>query len=360
VSRSSLRDERSMAGSGYRYLQEGLVAFGNGIADLADEDERIVAGSADLIVSTLFIEFALRHPKRIFQFGIAERNMISAAAGLASTGLRPYVSTFGAFASLMCLEQIRTDLAYPNMPVRVVGTHSGLALGYLSTSHHSTEDLSALRGISNLTIVSPPDGATAAALARSMVDWPTPIYFRLGRGRDEGLYDEIPAEYEPGVPHTVRSGSDLILVATGIMVKRAATAAELLAADGISATVLDVHTIKPFAGDLVAELVSHHSAIVTIEEHNIEGGLGTLVSEALFARDVHRPLYKHGLRDEFAVNGPPNHVYRYYGLDAVGITTVAKRLLATTTSRGNLPPSEALWTSDDKSLILKEYDLAKG
>ncbi len=351
----ALRDPRSMSGNGYRYLQEGLVTFGRGLADLADHDERIVVGSADLTVSTLLTEFAARHPRRTFQFGISERNMVSAAAGMASTGLRPYVSTFAAFASLMCLEQIRTDLAYPDMPVRIVATHAGLALGFLSTSHHATEDLAALRGIANLTVLSPADGATAVAMAAATVDWPTPIYFRLGRGRDEGTYAEVPADYRPGAPHVARTGSDLLIAATGIMVTRSLAAAERLAELGIQASVVDVHTIKPFPADAVAEIAARHPMVLTVEEHTTEGGLGSIVAEALFLRDVRVPMYKHGIRDEFAIIGPPHHQYRYYGLDPEGIATVAQRSLEIRRGDGHSGPSpDHLWHEADRERVLRE------
>ena len=350
----TLQDPRSMSGHGYRYLQEGLVTFGRGLADLADHDERIVVGSADLTVSTLLTEFTARHPRRSFQFGISERNMVSAAAGMASTGLRPYVSTFAAFASLMCLEQIRTDLAYPDMPVRIVATHAGLALGFLSTSHHATEDIAALRGVANLTVLSPADGETAVAMAAATVDWPTPIYFRLGRGRDEGTYPSVPEGYVPGPPHLARAGSDLLIVATGIMVGRSLEAARLLAADGIEAAVVDAHTLRPFPDAALAELAQGHRRVLVVEEHNVEGGLGSLVAEALFRAGLVMPMYKHGLQDEFAIIGPPHHQYRYYGLDADGIRLVAGRLLEHADRGGTARSPEGLWAEADRQRILDD------
>jgi transketolase len=350
-----LLDERSMSGQGYRSLQGGLIEFGRGLADLADRDRRIVAGSADLTVSTLLVEFAQRHPSRYFQFGISERNMVSAAAGMASTGLRPYVSTFASFASLMCIEQIRTDLAYPEMPVRVVATHAGLALGFLATSHHATEDLSALRGIANLMVLSPADGACGVALAAASVDHPGPIYFRLGRGRDEGTYPVIPHDYRPGAPHVARTGRDLLIVATGIMVGRALQAATELAASGVEATVVDVHTIRPFPADRIAELAAGHPAVLVVEEHNTEGGLGTMVAEAMALAGVTAPIAKHGIPDEYAIIGPPHHQYRYYGLDAEGIVTVGRRLLDLLDAPGRRGAVGRLWHAEDRARILREH-----
>lgn len=355
--RAALNDPRSMSGADYRVLQEGLIRFGDGLADLADSDERIVAGSADLTVSTLLTTFAERHSDRFFQFGISERNMVSVAAGLATVGFIPFVSTFAAFASLMCVEQIRTDLAYPRVPVRVIGTHAGVALGFLSTSHHATEDLGLLRSISGLTILSPPDGETALRLIAETMEWPGPIYLRLGRGRDEGTYSTPPADYRPGTPHVARTGQDVALVATGIMVKRALEAAEILAGRGITASVLDVHTIKPFDGEAIAKAVSGHQAAVTIEEHNTNGGLGSMVAEALFEHRIVVDLYKHGLHDEYAIIGPPNHQLDYYGLNGEGIAAVSSRLLER--GRSGTWSGDHLWSAEDRQsvLIAKRPDL---
>lgn len=350
-----LKDPGSMDGSATRKLQTGLIAFGSALADVADGDPRIVAGSADLKSSTLLSAFADRHPGRFFQFGISERNMISAAAGMATTGLIPYVSSFASFAGLLCYENIRTDLAYPGVPVRVIATHAGIAMGFFATSHHATEDIAALRAVANLMVLSPADGITAAALLKATVDHPQPIYFRLGRGRDEGAYEALPAGYGPGDPHRIRQGRDLLIVATGLMVGRAAKAADLLAKRGISATVLDVHTLKPFSDNFVAELSAEHQAVLCVEEHNTQGGLGTMVQEALGARRIAVPSFKHGLQDEFAIIGPPNQCYRYYGLDEEGIALVGERLLEGRSNSGKCPP---LWRDEDKRRILEEVGRA--
>ena len=318
-----LRNEKSFDSINTRRLAKQLVIVGRALADLADHDERIVAGSADLKFSTLLSEFEDRHPDRFFQFGISERNMVSAAAGMAACGLIPYVGTFASFAGLLCYEAIRTDLAYPYVPVRVLATHAGISMGYFGTSHHATEDLSALRSIARLMVLSPADGVSAADLLGATVDHPGPIYFRLSRGREDRLPSSVPAVGGPGPARVLRDGSDLAIVATGLMVKNALDAAEVLAGTGTDATVLDVHTLKPFDGDALAALVVRHPAVLVVEEHNTEGGLGSLVQEELAARDVRSPVYKHGLHDEYCIIGPPHHCYQYYGLDADGIVTVA-------------------------------------
>jgi transketolase len=352
---TALKDPESKDGSATRKLQTGLIQLGSALADAADTDDRIVAGSADLKSSTLISAFADRHPNRFFQFGISERNMVSAAAGLATTGLIPYVSTFASFAGLLCFENIRTDLAYPGVPVRVIGTHAGIAMGFFATSHHATEDIAALRSVANLMILSPSDGKSAAALLKTTVEHPQPIYFRLGRGRDDDVYDTLPEGFGPGDPRTLRSGNDLLIVATGLMVSRSIAAASKLDGQGISCTVLDVHTVKPFSDELIAEQAASHRAVLIVEEHNTEGGLGTMVQEALGARRMAVPSFKHGLQDEFALIGPPNQCYRYYGLDADGIATVAKRLLE---AGGRKAPVRGLWAEDDRQGVLREFGRA--
>ncbi len=345
---TDLRSPRSFDHVGRDAGSEGLVT-GTVLADLADADERIVAACADLKYVTRMSLFEVRHPDRFFQFGIAERNMLTAAAGMASCGLIPYVATFACFSGILGYEAIRTDHAYPNLPVRVIATHAGIGMGFFGTSHHATEDISALRAVAGLTILSPPDPAGTESLLRSTVELPGPIYFRLGRGRDQRVYDAPPERYGPGSPpRVVVEGSDVLVVSTGTMVGECAEAARRLAAEnGVSPTVLDVHTLKPFDAEAVAEHAARHRVVVAVEEHNIEGGLGTLVCEAVAEAGAAVPVRKHGLRDEFALIGPPTHLYSYYGLDPGGIATVVRR--AADESPG------PLWTDDDRKQVLDAY-----
>jgi len=348
-----LRDSKSKDGTATREMQTGLIDFGNALADLADTDERVVTGSADLKSSTLLSAFADRHPDRFFQFGISEKNMVSAAAGMATTGLIPYVSSFASFAGLLCYENIRTDLAYPNVSVRIIATHSGISMGFFATSHHATEDIAAMRAVANLTVLSPADGLSAAALLKQTKDLPGPIYFRLGRGRDDKVYEKLPEGYKFGEPWIVSRGKDVLIIATGLMVSHSVGAAQRLAEKGITATVLDVHTLKPFPASFITSLAAEHDTVLIVEEHNIEGGLGTMVQEAFGARGMQVASVKHGLRDEFATVGPPSHCYRYYGLDPVGISTVAERLCESGRSRFI---TESLWTDSDCARVQREIE----
>lgn len=331
-------------------------AAGRVLADLADSDERIVVGCADLTYVTRLAVFGARHPRRFLYYGISERNMLGAAAGLATTGHIPYVCTFACFSAILGYENIRTDFAYPKLPVRVLATHAGISMGFFGTSHHATEDIAALRAVANLMVVSAADPVATEALLRGTVEHDGPIYFRIGRGREKTVYTDV-AQLRLDRPTVLVQGSDVLLVATGVMVQEAVEAAEALAADGISASVVDVHTLKPFPGAAIAELAAAHSSVVTVEEHTVEGGLGTMTVEALAAAGVGTPVHKHGLRDEFALVGPPTHLYRYYGLDASGVATVARRMH----SRGFRTPlvDEPLWTIDDRAAVYGRLGVKK-
>ena len=331
-------------------------AAGEILAELADSDPRIVVGCADLTYVTRLAVFGARHPERLLYYGISERNMLGAAAGLATTGLLPYVCTFASFSGILGYENIRTDHAYPHLPVRILATHAGISMGFFGTSHHATEDLAALRAVAGLRIVSPCDPQSTRALIRQTVDEPGPVYFRIGRGREGAVYASEP-EFIPGQASVLREGRDLLIVATGVLVQEALAAAESMGADGVGVTVADVHTVKPFPAGHVADLASRHAAVLTVEEHTVEGGVGTMTVEALAAHGVRAPLFKHGLRDEYSLVGPPTRLYRYYGLDAAGISAVGARLLA----RPGSPPlvSEPLWTEADRQRVYDQHGVRR-
>ena len=328
---------------------------GSVLADLADRDARIVAASADLKYVTKLSDFEERHPARFFQFGISERNMFSAAAGMASCGFVPYVSTFASFAGLLAYEIVRTDFAYPNLPVRILATHCGISMGFFGTSHHATEDISAMRSIAGLRILSPCDAVSLRSLLEATVDHPGPIYFRIGRGTSGEVYGDATRDrYGDGHPVAVQRGDRVLLIATGIMVAHALAAARRLRDDmGINCTVVDVYQLKPFATADLAELAVGHELAISIEEHNVEGGLGTMVQESLAAAGLGLPVYKHGLQDEFGIIGPPTHLYRYYGLDVDGIAEIVRRALALPSGRRPSGTS-TLWTATDRAAVLED------
>ncbi len=290
------------------------------LSELADKDERICVLTADLGFSNRTVEFSYRHPERFFNLGIAEQNMVSAAAGLATTGYIPYVATFASFLGLLCCEHIRTDCAYPNLPVRLLGHHAGISLGYYGTSHHATEDIGIMRSIANLKIVCPADAYSLEQALRQTVDVEGPIYFRLGRGREADAYNEgEPWEY--GKVSVLRKGGDGVLFANGIMVTAARQAAETLAKEGVNLTVADLHTIQPFDSEGVLSLIEESRNVFVAEEHNTRGGVATSIADAIVdARLGGVKLVRIGFpSDDYSAIASPYHLYQYYGLDVAGV-----------------------------------------
>lgn len=306
-------------------MMYSLVA-GEELAAMADERDDILVLTADLMTSNRTGDFRDRHPDRFYNLGIAEQNMMSVAAGLATCGYVPYVSTFASFASLLCAEHIRTDLAYPALPVRILAHHAGVAMGFYGTSHHATEDIALLRAIPGLTVVSASDATSLRALLRATVDTPGPVYVRMGRGRERPVHDEglAPAA---GRFHRLRDGRDLTIVATGLGVRAAMEAAEELASDGIEAAVLDALWLKPFDDAAVLQAARETGGILTVEEHSTTGGLGGAVSEVLAQAGAAVPFARHGMPDEYALVAPPTHLYRHYGLTGQGVAERARALL---------------------------------
>ena len=307
-------------------LATSLVT-GEVLAELGRDHPEIVALSADLAIPTRIGEFGAVHPERFFDVGIAEKNMVSIAAGLAACGKIPYCSTYASFLALLCCEQIRTDVAYPRLNVRLIGTHAGIAMGFYGTSHHATEDLAVVRAMANMTVVAPCDAGSLRWLLEDSVAYDGPIYFRLSRGRDPDVYAERPAGFRIGAAETLRSGGDVVILATGTVVRPALDAATVLAAEGVDATVIDAHTVKPLDVERIVAAASATGAVLTVEEHNVLGGLGGAVAETLLEQGVACRFRRHGLRDEYSVIGPPLQLYEHYRLDAAGIAGEVRCLL---------------------------------
>lgn len=305
------------------------LVMGQVLADLADTHPEIVVLTADLKYSNRLADFQRRHPERFFEFGIAEHNMVSAAAGMAASGKLPYVATYGSFLALLCCEQIRTDIAYPNLPVRLIGTHSGIALGFYGTSHHSTEDLAILRSMAHMTVFCPADAVAIRAGLIESLTYPGPIYFRVSRGREPDIYtDRAEAnEIKIGKAVKLREGRDLTIITNGIPLVGALAAAERLSQEGLETRVLDMHTVKPLDCDALLDAARETGAILTVEEHNIYGGLGSAIAEVLAEAGVACKFKRHGLYDEYALIGPPLRVYEHYRLDGKGIAEVAREFL---------------------------------
>ncbi|WP_109467959.1 transketolase family protein [Albibacillus kandeliae] len=321
--KTTFKDARSVRGT----PKQGMPAFvlGEELAEMAKSDDRIVVATADLASANRTNDFKAVHPKRFFDFGIAEKNMITAAAGMAACGMVPYVATFASFAAILGAEQIRTDCAYPRMPVRVIGTHSGMSMGFYGSSHHALEDLGMLRCVADLTVICATDANHLRAILRKSADHPGAMYIRLGRGRDPVVYDEVP-DLEIGKAIRLREGSDITLIATGSQVRATLDAADAMAQDGISVRVVDMHTISPLDRAEVEAAARETRAIMTVEEHNMTGGLGSAVADVLV--DLPRlPFKKHGVPDRFVEVGPPAALYNAYKLDAPGVEEVVRAFL---------------------------------
>ena len=300
--------------------------LGEELADLADHDDRIAVLTADLAKANRTNDFAARHPDRFFNLGIAEKNMITVAAGMAASGFVTYAATFASFSALLGCEQIRTDCAYPGLPVRVDRAPRRDVDGLLRHQPSRLEDLGIMRTIADLTVVCAADANHLRGILRASVDHPGAMYIRLGRGRDPEVYADVP-DVQFGRAARLRDGSDAAIITTGSEVYPSLQAAERLAADGAQVAVIDMHTVKPIDLDAIAAAAAT-GRVLTVEEHNRTNGLGTATAEALleggFAGVRLRRL---DVPDEYVPIGPPAALYAHYRLDADGITAELRNLL---------------------------------
>ena len=321
-------DEASWDMAGSLALSTQL-STGRSLIKLAESGhDDIVVCTADLGRPTQVIDFGRRYPERYFNFGIAERNMIGAAAGLATTGWLPVISNYSFFLALMGLENIRNDICYPNLKVRMVGTHSGIAMGFYGTSHHCNEDIGALRALANLVLMAPCDATAIEAALTSTIAHPGPIYFRCGRGRETPVYD-TPPEWRIGGSNRLREGGDATILATGVEVAFALEAADLLAQDGIEVEVVDMYSIAPSDEARILEAARRHGRLFTAEEHNVTSGFAGAVADVLADHGVGAKVTRIGLPDSYSILGPPTHLYRHYAMDGAGIAQrVREGLLA--------------------------------
>ena len=303
------------------------AAYGEALVALAEEYPELVVLDADLSGSTMSKGFATAHPDRFFNMGIAEANMTGVAAGLAACGKKPFTNTFAMFAAGRAFEQVRNSIAYPRLNVKVVGSHGGVSVGEDGASHQCCEDYAVMRAIPNMLVVSPCDGPEMRHAVKALLDYDGPAYLRLGRLAVESVTDSIPGyTFELGKGITLRDGGDVTIVAVGMMVQMALKAAEILAAEGICARVIDMHTIKPLDGELLKKAAEETGAVVTTEEHNVIGGLGAAVAEYL-SEHCPVPVIRHGVEDVFGRSGKAQQVLEYFGLTPEGIAAKAREAL---------------------------------
>ncbi|WP_428413324.1 transketolase family protein [Pararhizobium sp.] len=311
---------------GLNSVNPGLDHLSNGLIELVKAGHNVVAGSADLQYSNGLNRFAAAYPDRYIAFGISEQNMVSAAAGIATCGVTPFVATFASFVALLACEQIRMDVAYSAQPVRLIGHHTGISLGFYGTSHHATEDIATTRSIADLTVVSPADGAQLEAAIAASADHDRPIYFRIGRGRDPVVY-EAGTTFVFGKAYEHLQGEELTIIACGITVHAAIAAAKAMNAAGRSVGVIDMASIKPLDREAILTAAARTRKMMTVEEHNVLGGLGAAVAEVLADEGMGVKLKRHGIYDEYSLIAPPTHLYAHYKLDAAGIQDVAQAFL---------------------------------
>lgn len=294
-------------------------AYGDALVALADRYPQLVVLEADLAGATMTKGFKAAYPQRFFDMGIAESNMQGVAAGLSTCGFKPFTNTFAMFAAGRSWEQVRNSIAYPGLNVKVIGSHGGLSVGEDGATHQCIEDYAIMRAIPGMLVLSPCDGPEMKLAVKALLDYNGPAYMRLGRLAVESVTDTIPGySFQLGKGSVLRDGTDATLIATGMMVQCAYEAAEALASEGISLRVIDMHTIKPIDRELVLKAAKETGCIITSEEANIIGGLGSAVAEVV-SEGCPVPVVRHGVNDEFGRSGKAQAVLDAYHLNAAGI-----------------------------------------
>lgn len=301
-------------------------AYGQALAELGAINDNVVVLDADLSKSTKTNEFKKVFPERFFNIGIAEQNLLGTAAGFAAAGKIPFASSFAVFAVGRAYDQIRNSIAYPKLNVKIAATHAGLTVGEDGGSHQMLEDIALMRALPNMTVLVPADGEETKQAVLAAAAYEGPVYIRLGRPKVPALFDDT-YQFAIGKGVVLQDGSDVTLVATGIMVSKAVEAAEKLAAEGISAAVVNISTIKPLDNALIVQMAQKTGAVVTCEEHNIYGGLGSAVAEVL-VENCPVPMARVGVEDSFGESGLPDQLLEKYGLTADHIAAKAKAVIA--------------------------------
>lgn len=301
-------------------------SYGNALASLGEEYPIIVL-DADLSKSTKTDTFKKKFPDRFINAGIAEANMMSTAAGLASCGKIVFASSFAMFAAGRAFEQIRNSICYPKLNVKIGATHAGISVGEDGATHQCLEDIGIMRTLPNMIIINPADDVEAKAAVKAAVEHDGPVYLRFGRLGVPVIFDENTYKFEIGKGTQLCDGTDVTLVATGLMVEAALKAKELLENEGISARVINIATIKPIDAELISKAAMETGAVVTCEEHNIIGGLGSAVAEVL-CENAPVPMERIGTRDVFGKSGKPADLLKQYGLTPEAIVQSAKKVIA--------------------------------
>ena len=293
-------------------------SYGNALLELGKEKDNLYVLDADLAAATKTGVFKKAFPERHIDCGIAESNMMGIAAGIASTGKVAFASSFAMFASGRAFEQVRNSIGYPHLNVKIGATHAGISVGEDGATHQCNEDIALMRVIPGMTVICPSDDIEAKAAVRAAYEIDGPVYLRFGRLAVPVINDSEDYKFEVGKGVLLKDGSDIVIIATGLCVSEALLAADMLAADGINARVINIHTIKPLDKEIVINAAKETGMVVTAEEHSIIGGLGSAVAETL-AQNCPTRLLRIGIEDVFGESGPAKELIAKYGLDAEGI-----------------------------------------
>lgn len=293
-------------------------SYGNALAALGRKYDNLVVLDADLAAATKTGIFKQEFPERHIDCGIAESNMMGIAAGLAATDMVPFASSFAMFAAGRAFEQIRNSIGYPHLNVKIGATHAGISVGEDGATHQCNEDIALMRTIPGMTIINPSDDVEAKAAVEAAIEMDGPVYLRFGRLAVPVINDNLEYQFEIGKGITLKEGSDLTIIATGLCVSESLEAARKLEEDGINTRVINIHTIKPLDEELIKKAAQETERIVTVEEHSVIGGLGSAVSECL-AKSIPTPVMTIGVEDVFGESGPAVELLKKYGLDANGI-----------------------------------------
>ena len=301
-------------------------SYGNALVALGEKESNLIVLDADLAAATKTGVFKKAFPERHIDCGIAESNMMGIAAGLSTCGYVPFVSTFAMFAAGRAFEQVRNSIGYPKLNVKIGATHAGISVGEDGATHQCNEDLALMRTIPGMVVINPADDVEAQAAVKAAYEHQGPVYIRFGRLAAPIVNDAPDYKFELGKGVTLKDGKDVTIIATGLEVAYALKAADMLEKDGISARVINIHTIKPLDVDLFVKAAKETGKIVTVEEHSVIGGLGSAVCDAL-AENCPTPVCKIGVNDQFGESGPAVELIKKYGLDEVGIYNRVKEFI---------------------------------
>ena len=302
------------------------ASYGSALIELGKKHEDLIVLDADLAAATQTGMFKKEFPERHIDCGIAECNMMGIAAGLAATGKVPFASSFAMFAAGRAFEQVRNSIGYPHLNVKIGATHAGISVGEDGATHQCNEDIALMRAIPGMVVINPSDDIEARAAVKAAYEHEGPVYMRFGRLATPIINDNAEYKFEIGKGVTLREGTDVAIIATGLCVAESLAAAEKLAADGVNAKVINIHTIKPLDEELVVAAAKECGRVVTVEEHSVIGGLGAAVCETL-SRKAPTPVKTIGIQDCFGESGPAVALLKKYGLDADGIYASVKDFL---------------------------------